>query len=78
MARNHLHVDDFGPEGSRSARDKRRFGLVVTGIVALAVILGGFAVSALTHLSVQWEPLLWATGCVVVGYAAFLLVRLSR
>jgi hypothetical protein len=71
-------VDEFGPEGRRSARDKRRFGLVLTLIVGLLVIVGGFAVSALTGISVQWAPLLWAAIFVVVGYAAFLWVRLTH
>ena len=78
MTKQRLHSDDFGPEGPRSARDKRRFGLVITLVVGLLVIGGGFAVSALTHLPVQWAPLLWATGVVVIGYAAFLWVRLTK
>ena len=78
MTRHRVHADDFGPEGSRSARDKRRFAVVITAVVGLLVIVGGFAVSALTHQSVQWAPLLWATGFVVVGYAAFLWVRLVK
>ena len=78
MTRHSVHADDFGPEGSRPARDKRRFAVAITAVVGLLVLLGGFAVSALTHQSVQWAPLLWATGFVVIGYAAFLWVRLSR
>ncbi len=79
--RSHPHlsqVDDFGPGGSRSARDKRRFGLIVTIVVGVLVIAGGFAVSALTHLPVQWAPLLWAAVLVVIGYAGFLWVRLTH
>ena len=78
MTRHALHTDDFGPEGPRSAHDKRWFAVVITAVVGLLVIGGGFAVSALTNMSVQWAPLLWATGFVVVGYAAFLWVRLSK
>ena len=78
MTKKRVRTDDFGPDGSRSARDKRRFGLVITVAVGLLVIGGGFAVSALTDLSVQWAPLLWATGFVVIGYAAFLWVRLTK
>lgn len=71
-------VDEYGPEGRRTARDKRRFGALLLAVIAVVVIVGGVLVAAATHLSVQWVQLLWAVVVVVIAYGAFLWVRLTR
>ena len=78
MSRWRSQLDEFGPQGRRSAKDKRLLGLALTVVVAILVIAGGYAVSAITHLGVAWSPLLWATGTVVIFFLGFLVVRLSR
>jgi hypothetical protein len=73
-----IHVDEFGPEGGRTARDKRLFAVVLCVVIGALVIVGGILVAAFTHIPVQWSPLLYATGVVILCYAAFLWVRLTR
>jgi hypothetical protein len=60
-----------------SRRDKVLFGTVLSVGVGLLVVAGGLLVSLATG-NLQWPPLLFAAAVVVLGYAAFLWVRLTR
>ena len=64
--------------GPQTPQGKRIFGTLLCAAIGLIVIIGGLVVNLTTHSSVQWTPLLYVTGVVVLGYAAFLWVRLAR
>ncbi|SDO40183.1 hypothetical protein SAMN04515671_0825 [Nakamurella panacisegetis] len=71
-------IDEFGPEGRRSAHDKRRFGVVLLGLIALLILIGAAVISVVTDIPLQWDQLLWALVLVLIGYGTFLWVRLTR
>jgi hypothetical protein len=64
--------------GPQTPRGKRLFGVALCAGIGLLVIIGGLIVNLTTHSSVQWAPLLFAAGIVVLAFAAFLWVRLAR
>ena len=64
--------------GPQTPQGKRRFAVLLCAAIGLVVIVGGLIVNLTMHSSVQWTPLLYAAGIVVLAYAAFLWVRLTR